>query len=202
MQVKTIAECSKDNSATLSIFIKLPFVTKIFVCLFLSGRLRQVLLYKSLWLIHTGTLGFVTSHGVMVNIVPQMFWNSNWLFVFNRINLNVVLCHFGKPIRILTEFYSWVSWELWTFTPVSLQSNSYRWRNRNIQFLVSLFSCERIYFQLYSLKEWYKKVIFREKSIRICFFGYAGRLLIWTTYPYTVWGDTTQFQCRLNTMIS
>ena len=29
----------------LSTFIKLPFVIKIFVCLFLSGRFTQVLLY-------------------------------------------------------------------------------------------------------------------------------------------------------------
>ena len=49
MQVKSIAECSKGSIAILSIFIKLPFVNKIFVlslrslfCLFLSGRLRQV----------------------------------------------------------------------------------------------------------------------------------------------------------------
>ena len=43
MQVKNIAEC---YSAIISTFIKLPFVIKTFVCLFLSGRLRQVLLYQ------------------------------------------------------------------------------------------------------------------------------------------------------------
>ena len=44
MQVKIIAE--REHSAILSTFIKLPFVIKIFViCLFLSGRLRQFLLY-------------------------------------------------------------------------------------------------------------------------------------------------------------
>ena len=42
MQVESIAECSK-HSAILSTFIKLPFVIKILFCLFLSGRLRQVL---------------------------------------------------------------------------------------------------------------------------------------------------------------
>ena len=44
MQVKSIAECSKgEHSAILSTFIKLPFAIKTFVCLFLSGHLRQVL---------------------------------------------------------------------------------------------------------------------------------------------------------------
>ena len=37
-----------EHSAMLSTFIKLPFVIKTIVCLFLSGRLRQVILYK--WL--------------------------------------------------------------------------------------------------------------------------------------------------------
>ena len=40
MQVKSIAD-----SAILSIFIKLPFVIKIFFLSFLSGRFTQVLLY-------------------------------------------------------------------------------------------------------------------------------------------------------------
>ena len=35
----------RENSAILSTFIKLPFVIKIFVCLFLSGRFTQVLMY-------------------------------------------------------------------------------------------------------------------------------------------------------------
>ena len=35
----------REHSAILSTFIKLPFVIKIFFCLFLSGRLIQVLLY-------------------------------------------------------------------------------------------------------------------------------------------------------------
>ena len=34
-----------EHSAILSTFIKLPFIIKILLCLFLSGRLRQVLLY-------------------------------------------------------------------------------------------------------------------------------------------------------------
>ena len=34
-----------EHSAIFSTFIKLPFDIKIFVCLFLSGHLRQVLLY-------------------------------------------------------------------------------------------------------------------------------------------------------------
>ena len=34
-----------ERSAILSTFIKLPFVKRIFFCLFLSGRLIQVLLY-------------------------------------------------------------------------------------------------------------------------------------------------------------
>ena len=45
MQVKSIAKCSLKHSAILSTFIKLPFVFKTFVLAFLSGRLRQVLLY-------------------------------------------------------------------------------------------------------------------------------------------------------------
>ena len=40
MQVKSIGE----HSATLSTFIKLPFVIKIFVLSIFEGRLRQVLL--------------------------------------------------------------------------------------------------------------------------------------------------------------
>ena len=43
MQVKIIAE--GEHSAKLLTFIKLPFVIKIFVLSFLSGLLRQVLLY-------------------------------------------------------------------------------------------------------------------------------------------------------------
>ena len=35
----------REHSAILSTFIKLPVVIKIFVCLFLSGRFTQVLLY-------------------------------------------------------------------------------------------------------------------------------------------------------------
>ena len=46
MQVKSIAECSKGSILqSFSIFIKLPFVIKIFVLSFLRGCLRQVLLY-------------------------------------------------------------------------------------------------------------------------------------------------------------
>ena len=40
IEIKSIAD-----SAILSTFIKLPFVIKIVVCLFLSGRFTQVLLY-------------------------------------------------------------------------------------------------------------------------------------------------------------
>ena len=36
------------HSAILSTIIKQPFVTKIFVCLFLSGHFKQVLLYVHL----------------------------------------------------------------------------------------------------------------------------------------------------------
>ena len=46
MQVKYIEECSKgEHSAILLTFIKLPFVIKIFVLPFLSGRIKHVLLY-------------------------------------------------------------------------------------------------------------------------------------------------------------
>ena len=44
MQVTSIAECSK-NSELLSTFIKLQFVIEIFVFLFLSGHLKQDLLF-------------------------------------------------------------------------------------------------------------------------------------------------------------
>ena len=47
MQVKSI---EGEHSAILSTFIKLPFVIKIFVCLLLSGRFRQVLLYMYLFI--------------------------------------------------------------------------------------------------------------------------------------------------------
>ena len=50
MQVKSIAECSKRafcNTLILWTFIKLPLILSLrpLFCLFLSGRLRQVLLY-------------------------------------------------------------------------------------------------------------------------------------------------------------
>ena len=54
MQVKSIAEYSKrafgntfvlENSAILLTIIKLPFAIKNFVCLILSGRFTQVILY-------------------------------------------------------------------------------------------------------------------------------------------------------------
>ena len=45
MQVKSIAECSP--SAILPTFIKLPFVIKISVVLFMSGCFTQVLLYEA-----------------------------------------------------------------------------------------------------------------------------------------------------------
>ena len=46
MQVKSIAECSKgEHYAILLTFIKLPFVIKIFVFVYFSGRFTQVLLY-------------------------------------------------------------------------------------------------------------------------------------------------------------
>ena len=35
----------EDNTAIISIFVKLPFVIKILFCLFLNGRFTQVLLY-------------------------------------------------------------------------------------------------------------------------------------------------------------
>ena len=47
MQVKSIAECSRgEHSTILLTFIKLPFVIKFFVRLFLSGCFTQVLLYQ------------------------------------------------------------------------------------------------------------------------------------------------------------
>ena len=52
MQVKSIAECS----AILSTFFDLPFYFKTFVLLFLSGRLRQVLLYLVQLTLHQHTL--------------------------------------------------------------------------------------------------------------------------------------------------
>ena len=44
MQVKNFAECSK-HSAILSTFIKLPFVFKIFFCLFLYVKLFILFFY-------------------------------------------------------------------------------------------------------------------------------------------------------------
>ena len=47
MQDKSIAECSKvEHSAILSNFIKLPFLIRIFILSFLSGRFTKVLLYR------------------------------------------------------------------------------------------------------------------------------------------------------------
>ena len=43
-----------EHSAILSNFIKLLFVIKTFVCLYLSGRLRQILLYHAE---HSGSVG-------------------------------------------------------------------------------------------------------------------------------------------------
>ena len=47
MKVESIAECSLlEHSAILLTCIKLPFVIKTYFALLLSGRLRQVLLYR------------------------------------------------------------------------------------------------------------------------------------------------------------
>ena len=51
-----------EHSAILSAFIKLPFVSKIFVFLLLSGRLRQVLLYS-----------IVLLAGLMQSLRPHVF---------------------------------------------------------------------------------------------------------------------------------
>ena len=40
----------REHSAILSTFSKLPFSIKTFFCLFLSGRLRQVLLYRQYYM--------------------------------------------------------------------------------------------------------------------------------------------------------
>ena len=45
-QVKSIAECSREHSAILSTFVKLPFVIKI--CLFLGSRFTQILMYLNI----------------------------------------------------------------------------------------------------------------------------------------------------------
>ena len=50
----------EEHSAILSTFIKLPFVIKFFFCLFLSGRLRQVLLYVRI--LHLMQLGATVKH--------------------------------------------------------------------------------------------------------------------------------------------
>ena len=58
MKVKSIAECSVEQSAILSTVIKLPVVIKTFVLPIFSGRFTQVLLYKSNYMIkclHTET---------------------------------------------------------------------------------------------------------------------------------------------------
>ena len=69
MQVKHIAE---NYSAIVSTFIKLPFVIKIFVCLFMSGRFTQVLLYVSSMSMaktsFTNIANFSTKHLVMCKV--------------------------------------------------------------------------------------------------------------------------------------
>ena len=53
-----------EHSAILSTFIQLPFASKIFFCLFLSGRFTQVLLYITLW-----SLGFqLLDHGLSSSV--------------------------------------------------------------------------------------------------------------------------------------
>ena len=47
MQVKSIAECSKEEHSAIRLtFIKLPYVIKIFILSILSGRFTQVLPYN------------------------------------------------------------------------------------------------------------------------------------------------------------
>ena len=58
---KVLQNAPREQSAILSTFIKLPSLRSLF-CLFLSGRLRQVLLYCA--------SAYVTVAGDLVNISP------------------------------------------------------------------------------------------------------------------------------------
>ena len=66
-----------EHSAILLTFIKLPFVIKIFVCLFLSGGFTQILLYVDFYFSYK--LAFVNSLQKMENNGYLIFWYSSHL---------------------------------------------------------------------------------------------------------------------------
>ena len=69
MQVKGIAEWSKEHSAILSTYTKLPLTIKTFVLSILSGRLGQVLLYSNV------TLKFVAYIFFLQLVLGVHFWS-------------------------------------------------------------------------------------------------------------------------------
>ena len=78
-----------EHSAIFSTCNKLPHVSKTFVCLFLSGRLRQVLLYEVFSSQHFTTLiGYMYYGAVFFDMqrLSQTFEN-------NKVNTNVVSIH-------------------------------------------------------------------------------------------------------------
>ena len=101
-------------------------------------------------------------------VSPNFWENSNyWAVAFNP-----MLFILNKRIILVNI------WELWPNITLESEANMYflsslesagnreniipdlsqnsidRWRNQNIQFLVSQFNCYKIYFLLFSLKEW------------------------------------------------
>ena len=70
MHVKSIVECSNgEHSAIRSTFIKLPLSIKTFVCLFISGRSRQVLMYS-----YIATRAIILIHGTSGSMVRGIFY--------------------------------------------------------------------------------------------------------------------------------
>ena len=68
----------------LSTFIKLPFVIDIFVlCIFLSGRLRQVLLYHIKYNKHHGNAAFLskTQDEILVTVQKNLTFKINFQFM-------------------------------------------------------------------------------------------------------------------------
>ena len=114
---------------------------------------------------------------------------SYWAFSFNPMsfiwNKSIILI---KNIRTSKEFYSWVSWKQIIFHSGSVTKQHRSMWNQNIQFLFPyLIVIKYIFYYMFWKNDKNRSYLSRKIHQKTCFFGYADCLLIWTTYPNTVW---------------
>ena len=101
MQVKVLQNAPREQSAIFSTFIKLPFVFKTFFCLYLSGRLRQILLYYKHQLakmigviLHDPVYAKVTIKILSINLVMgRVYAKENDFSVKFSFNCKIASCH-------------------------------------------------------------------------------------------------------------